>query len=90
MGGYFRSLSDSAQLRARSRVQVFRNGMWITNEADRLLSRDFNGFKPFDAVLEIDSGDVGDLIRGAEGPEHRGLERRRLGKQGRRTTAGQA
>lgn len=80
---YFRSLVD--QPKARSRVQLFRNGMWITNAADRLLPRDFNGFKPFDAVLEIGSGTIGNLIRGAEGPEHRGLERRRLGKQdGRR------
>lgn len=84
VGGYYRSLSDGAKHRARSRVQVFRNGMWITNEADRLLPRDFNGFKPFDAILEIDSGAVGDLLRGAEGPEHRGLERRRLGRQGSR------
>ena len=42
--------------------------MWITNEADRLLPRDFNGFKPFDAILEIDSGAVGDLLRGGGGP----------------------
>ena len=77
--GYFRPLEDNP--RARSRVQLFRNGMWITNEADRLLPRDFNGFKPFDAVLEIDDGAVGSLIRGAEGPEHRGLERRRLGRR---------
>ena len=67
--------------RARSRVQLFRNGMWITNEADRVLPRDFNGFNPFDAVLEIASGPVGHLVRGAEGPEHRGLERRRLGRR---------
>ena len=84
VGGYFRSLSDAPNVRARSRVQIFRNGMWITNEADRLLPRDFNGFKPFDAILEIDSGAVGDLLRGAEGPEHRGLERRRLGRRGSR------
>ena len=84
VGGYFRSLSDAPSVRARSRVQIFRNGMWITNEADRMLPRDFNGFKPFDAILEIDSGAVGDLLRGAEGPEHRGLERRRLGRRGSR------
>ena len=84
VSGYFRSLSDGPKLRARSRVQFFRNGMWITNEADRLLPRDFNGFKPFDAILEIDSGAFGDLLRGAEGPEHRGLERRRLGRRGSR------
>lgn len=81
VGGFFRSLGERAKPRARSRVQVFRNGMWITNKADRLLPRDFTGFKPFDAVLEIDDGEVGDLIRGAEGPEHRGLERRRLDKR---------
>ena len=84
VGGYFRPLGVGAKPRARSRVQVFRNGMWITNEADRLLPRDFNGFKPFDAIFEIDGGEVGDLIRGAEGPEHRGLERRRLGRRGSR------
>ena len=77
---YFRSLEN--RTRARSRVQLFRNGMWITNVADHLLPRDFNGFNPFDAVLEIGSGTAGKLIRGAEGPEHRGLERSRLGKQG--------
>lgn len=80
--GHFRPLGDGAKPRVRSRIQVFRNGMWITNQADRLLPRDFNGFKPFDAILEIGGGEVGDLLRGAEGPEHRGLERRRLGKRG--------
>ena len=76
---YFRLLDSPKD---RSRVQLFRNGMWITNEADQLLPRDFNGFRPFDSVLEVGSGTVGRLIRGAEGPEHRGLERqRRLGGQ---------
>ena len=79
---WFRPLGDNP--RTRSRVQLFRNGMWITNTADCLRPADFNGFKPFDAVLEIGSGIVGSLIRAAEGPEHRGLERRRLGKLGRK------
>lgn len=82
--GYFRLLDSSANPQTRSRVQIFRNGMWITNGADHLLPRDFNGFKPFDAVLEIEGGEVGKLIRGAEGPEHRGLQRKRLDKKDNR------
>ncbi len=83
VSGYFRSLENVANPYSRSRVQIFRNGMWITNEADHLSPRHFHGCKPFDAVLEIDSdrGEVGKLIRRAEGPEHRGLHRKRLEKK---------
>ncbi|WP_419861455.1 hypothetical protein [Candidatus Palauibacter sp.] len=61
-----------------SRVQLFRNGMWITNRADELTSPHFAGYVPFDAAVVIKDGELGTLVRRAEGPEHRGLDRRRL------------
>lgn len=73
----FRALED--QSNERSRVQVFRDGMWITNSAPELNTGAFAGVKPFDAVVLLrdadpdDHGEVYDLVRNAEGPEHRGL-----------------
>lgn len=72
---------DSQHGRPRSRVQVFRNGMWITNNADQLEPRRFGATKPFAAVVVVESGELARLVRGAEGPEHRGLNRRRLDPQ---------
>ena len=69
---------DQHEGRPLSRVQVFRSGMWITNNADELEPRRFRGNKPFAAVIMVESGKLARLVRGAEGPEHRGLHRRRL------------
>lgn len=88
-------LKCSAQARLRrlqdseggaSRVQIFRDGMWITNTADELTTGCFTGYRPFDAVVMIDGTDsaIGRLVRDAEGPEHRGLDRRRLAAGDRR------
>ncbi len=74
---HFRLLTNDGRS-VTSRVQLFRNGMWITNSADALQPTFFNGYNPFDAVVVIESGQLCDLVRGAEGPEHRGLKRRRL------------
>lgn len=63
-----------------SRVQLYRDGMWITNEAHHLCVKDFGGFQPFDAVVLVEEGgEMYDLVRAAEGPEHRGLDPKRLG-----------
>lgn len=67
-----------------SHVQLFRNGMWITNRADKLTPPNFGSCNPFDAAIMIEDGEIADLVRGAEGPEHRGLDRRRLGDRGSR------
>lgn len=69
---------DARKGRPPSRVQLFRNGMWITNNADELEPRHFRTCKPFAAVLMIEEGELSRLVRRAEGPEHRGLDRRRL------------
>ena len=75
---HFRLLTNDGRS-VTSRVQLFRNGMWITNSADCLQPTFFNGYNPFDAVVVIETGPLCDLVRGAEGPEHRGLKRQRLG-----------
>ncbi len=67
----------------RSRVQIFRDGMWITNNAPELGPGAFGGVQPFDAVLLLSDADPDDhtefydLVRNSEGPEHRGLTKLR-------------
>ena len=81
-GAVARFLSLKAdKRRPKSRVQVFRNGMWITNKADELLPPYFKAHNPFVAVIMVKDGELSRLVRGAEGPEHRGLDRRRLARQ---------
>lgn len=65
--------------RQPTRVHVFRQGMWITSKAPGLVaSPDFSDTWPFDAVLSLESGRLEKLVRDAEGPEHRGIDRKRL------------
>ncbi|MDE2763602.1 MAG: hypothetical protein OXQ94_03895 [Gemmatimonadota bacterium] len=70
--------------RPTTRVQLFRNGMWITNKPPYLGPPDFGGHNPFDAVVMTGSGLLAGLVRGAEGPEHRGIEMGRLGGRDRK------
>ena len=62
----------------RTRVQVFRGGMWITNRATRLETSEFGEHKPFDAVVTLSEGRTYDLVRKSEGPLHLGIDRERL------------
>ena len=62
----------------RTRVQVFRGGMWITNRAPRLETGAFGDHKPFDAVVMLSEGRMYDLVRKSEGPLHLGIDRERL------------
>ena len=71
----FRSLADEPG--ARSRVQVFRDGMWITNGPPKL-QRIPGKIKPFDAVVMLSNGKLYDLVRKSEGPQHRKIETTRL------------
>lgn len=64
--------------REYSRVQLFRDGMWITNVAPRLEPSDFGDRQRFDAVVDVHSGRLHQLVRKSEGPEHRGIERHRI------------
>ena len=69
---------------ASSHVNLFRDGMWITNSAPRLRTADFGGTAPFDAVLALNRSpeprddDLYELVRNAEGAEHRDFKRAEL------------
>ena len=86
---FFRSLPSSD----RTRVQVFRDGMWITYQAPHLEYHAFGKARPFDAVVLLADpgservGTLYDLVRGSEGPAHRHLEPRRLKPDSRRRLA---
>lgn len=59
-----------------SRIDLFRNGMRITDDIPGLGIADFAGRQPFHAVIEIDAKDGRELhrlIRKAEGPMHDNL-----------------
>lgn len=79
---WFRRLTEKDA--SGSRVNLFRTGMWITNAAPWLQPADFGGQRPFDAVVLLSDGELCGLVRGAEGPEHRGIDRRRLEPSDRR------
>lgn len=83
-----RPLEPDGQPGARSRVNVFRNGMWITNCAPKLEPGSFVGTRPFDAVVLLEKGELFDLVRASEGPEHRGIDLKRLSKQDSRALKG--
>ena len=72
----WRVLGESDRL--LTQVHVFRKGMWITSRAPGLKKGDFSRCEPFDAVLSLESGPLEQLVRSAEGPEHRGIDRPRL------------
>ena len=78
----FRSMEGTGA--SDSRVHVFRNGMWIDSSVRQLSTGVFAGYRPFDAVVLLDEGDLYDLVCGAEGPEHRNIAPKRLGTQEQR------
>ena len=65
----------------QTQVHVFRKGMWIDSRVDRLLRRDFTSTWPFDAVVVLTDGELEELVRASEGPEHRGVDRKRLSNE---------
>ena len=63
----------SPSLSGNTRVDLFRNGMWITDDVFALRKADFANHQPFHAVIEVEaeeSGELHKLIRKAEGPMH--------------------
>ena len=77
-GGTVRWRHLNPSIGEKTRIHVFRKGMWITSHAPHLDSSVFSSTRPFDAVLSLSSGPLEGLIRSAEGPEHRGIDRKRL------------
>lgn len=68
-----------------TRLDLFRNGMWITNRLAHLSRSDFASNQPFHAVVMPTLGhELHGLIRKAEGPLHNEVSRKHLdGKQER-------
>lgn len=66
----------------RTRVDLYRNGMWITERVRGLERAEFADYEPFCAVLELTrgSGEFQRLVRKAEGPMHDELDFKRLAK----------
>ena len=70
-----------------TRVDLFRNGMWITDDVPHLKRGDFANHQPFHAVLTLNARDGGELhrlIRKAEGPMHDALSLKLLNAGERR------
>ncbi len=70
------------------RIDLFRNGMWITDSIPGLSPADFANRQPFHAVITLDANDGGELhrlIRKAEGPMHDKLSAQLLSGSERET-----
>ena len=72
-GAAYLSLMSPSLAGNTTRVDLFRNGMWITDDVFALRRSDFANRQPFHAVIEVeakDSGALHRLVRKAEGPMH--------------------
>ena len=67
---------------SRSRIDLFRNGMWITNRVPNLEPSKFNDWEPFHCLIKVsaDDGPIHQLIRTSEGSLHSSIERSELSK----------
>lgn len=67
-----------------TRVDLYRNGMWITDNVLGLKRADFSSRRPFHAVLMLDRHNpFHRLVRKAEGPMHDALDFARLSRKER-------
>ncbi len=59
-----------------SRVELCRNGMWVTDDLPKLRRNRFTEFKPFHCIILLNAcdGEIHRLVRKAEGPLHNHLE----------------
>ena len=83
-GGYARISLLLSSPNGYPRIDLFRNGMRITDDVPELRRGDFASREPFHAVIEIDAQDSGELhrlIRKAEGPMHDSLSLNLLSSQ---------
>lgn len=73
------------------RVDLFRNGMWITDDVPGLQRAEFTNQQPFHAVIEVDGKDdsaLHRLVRKAEGPMHNEMDFKLLSHTERQTIRG--
>ena len=64
----------------RTRIDLCRNGMWVTDGLPGLQRYRFTDFKPFHGIILLDAGngEIHRIIRKAEGPLHNSLTRKWL------------
>ncbi len=76
-----------AESNERTRISLYRQGMYITDEIPFNSPAKYSDYQPFNAVISIDAdqsnSEVFQLIRRAEGPKHLELDENRL-QQGKR------
>ena len=67
----------------RTRIDLCRNGMWVTDDLPKLQWHRFTDFKPFHGVvlLEAGIGEIHRIVRKAEGPLHNSLTRKWLSRE---------
>ena len=75
IGRIFMRLHDAPSLGSFSRVELCRNGMWITDDLPKLQRHRFTDFKPFHCVILLNAadGEIHRIVRTAEGPLHNHL-----------------
>ena len=75
-----------------TRVNIFREGMWITWEAPGLEPSKFAGYRQFDAVVlpnpQDDPNDLYQLIRTSEGPDHMDVDLANLNRKEKKNLEG--
>ena len=63
----------------RTRINLFRSGMWITDSLPRNRQSNYSGYKPFNALVLIDPpSEAFKLIRKSEGEKHLDISVKRL------------
>ena len=75
-----------------SRIDLCRNGMWITQQLPRLQAYKFNDRRPFHCLMKVTAqdGEIHKLIRKSEGPLHNDLEGRKGLKKDERSKLNKA
>ena len=75
-----------------TRVNIFREGMWITWEAPGLEPSNFAGYRQFDAVVlpnpQDTPNDLYQLIRTSEGPDHMDIDLANLNSKEKKNLEG--
>ena len=63
----------------RTRINLFRSGMWITDSLPRNRQSNYSGYKPFNALVLIDPpSEAFKLVRKSEGEKHLDISVKRL------------
>lgn len=81
---------DDSETRKQREINLCRNGMWITHTIPECGTSDFAQTHPFNALILLDDkeGELHKLVRNAEGPEHREIDKKRLEKHERQKMTG--